>query len=270
MTISCLPIPNSTLSAEPVRTFPLDSTRYRNCHPTLGRWIERDPVQEGPDLYESVGSNPVCLTDPKGLAPASPITYEPTTVVPRTPNEAFGRVPGKPGSSLAYGEWDANPACKATADNKSVGYLTDVKARFISKLWSVTPGSVTAGPDEGYRVTPRFAADTKEHEQEHIAAARAVFDVLAPQYVAIASRLESAPKATPEEAVSAILSMYFSLITQVYKLADSYESNLDKEIDKQTWTQDKTRREYINVGTRGDWRPILERDPPTVSVPAQE
>jgi hypothetical protein len=69
MTISCLPIPNSTLSAEPVRTFPLDSTRYRNYHPTLGRWIERDPAgyADGMSLYEDVMSSPAGSVDWSGL-----------------------------------------------------------------------------------------------------------------------------------------------------------------------------------------------------------
>ena len=69
MTISCLPTANSTLSAEPVRTFPLDSTRYRNYHPTLGRWIERDPGDyvNGASLYQYSLSTPTRTTDPQGL-----------------------------------------------------------------------------------------------------------------------------------------------------------------------------------------------------------
>jgi len=69
MTISCLPIANSTLSAEPVRTFPLDSTRYRNYHPTLGRWIERDPATyaDAMNLYAYAGDAPETFRDPSGL-----------------------------------------------------------------------------------------------------------------------------------------------------------------------------------------------------------
>jgi hypothetical protein len=68
MTISCLPIANSTLSAEPVRAFPLDSTRYRNYHQTLGRWIERDPIGygDGLNLVEYGQSAPACVLDPMG------------------------------------------------------------------------------------------------------------------------------------------------------------------------------------------------------------
>jgi hypothetical protein len=69
MTISCLPIANSTLSAEPVRTFPLDSTRYRNYHPTLGRWIQRDPAGyvDGANLHQYAGAAPLSHGDPSGL-----------------------------------------------------------------------------------------------------------------------------------------------------------------------------------------------------------
>jgi len=36
--------------------------------PNLGVWMQRDPAEEGLNLYENVRSNPVNLTDPLGLA----------------------------------------------------------------------------------------------------------------------------------------------------------------------------------------------------------
>jgi hypothetical protein len=50
-------------------TFPLDATRYRNYHPTLGRWIERDPVgyADGMGLYQYVSGNTAGSSDPSGL-----------------------------------------------------------------------------------------------------------------------------------------------------------------------------------------------------------
>jgi hypothetical protein len=41
--------------------------------PNLGVWMQRDPAEEGLNLYENVESNPVNLTDPMGLAAESPI-----------------------------------------------------------------------------------------------------------------------------------------------------------------------------------------------------
>jgi len=43
--------------------------RNRNYHPTLGRWIERDPegYVDGMSLYQYCQSNPVGMTDPTGL-----------------------------------------------------------------------------------------------------------------------------------------------------------------------------------------------------------
>jgi hypothetical protein len=69
MTVSCLPIANSALFAEPVRTFPLDSARYRNYHPTLGRWIQRDPAgyADGANLHQYAGAAPLSHGDPSGL-----------------------------------------------------------------------------------------------------------------------------------------------------------------------------------------------------------
>ncbi len=43
--------------------------RHREYHPTLGRWLQRDPLgyHDGPSLYEYVRSNPTIGLDPQGL-----------------------------------------------------------------------------------------------------------------------------------------------------------------------------------------------------------
>ena len=50
-------------------TLSLSAARYRNYHPTLGRWIERDPegYVDGMSLYQYCRSNPAGMTDPTGL-----------------------------------------------------------------------------------------------------------------------------------------------------------------------------------------------------------
>ena len=50
----------------------LNLTRTRAYNPTLGRWINRDPLEnaelsEGPNLYAYVGNNPIFFVDPLGL-----------------------------------------------------------------------------------------------------------------------------------------------------------------------------------------------------------
>jgi RHS repeat-associated protein len=47
----------------------LYQVRHRNYHPTLGRWVQRDPIgyQDGMNLYEYVKSGPFTYTDPYGL-----------------------------------------------------------------------------------------------------------------------------------------------------------------------------------------------------------
>ncbi len=46
------------------------SVRFRNYHPDLGRWLQRDPLGyvDGMSFYEYVSSNPVMYLDPLGLA----------------------------------------------------------------------------------------------------------------------------------------------------------------------------------------------------------
>jgi len=48
----------------------LDHVRRRFYHPTLGRWLTRDPLGyiDGMSLYEYVGSLPLSAVDPYGLA----------------------------------------------------------------------------------------------------------------------------------------------------------------------------------------------------------
>jgi RHS repeat-associated protein len=50
----------------------LNLAMYRAYHPTLGRWISRDPLNDaellqGPNLYAYVRNNPLSLVDPLGL-----------------------------------------------------------------------------------------------------------------------------------------------------------------------------------------------------------
>jgi len=63
--------------------------RYRYYHPTLGRWLSRDPAgyRDGMGLYEYTGSSPIDLFDPSGLSsilePAAPLSDEQKNALPR-------------------------------------------------------------------------------------------------------------------------------------------------------------------------------------------
>ncbi len=47
----------------------LYQVRHRVYHPTLGRWLQRDPLgyQDGPNLHQYVSSSPINRLDPQGL-----------------------------------------------------------------------------------------------------------------------------------------------------------------------------------------------------------
>ncbi len=75
--------------------------RNRTYEPTLGRWVQRDPIgyPDGPNLYEYVGGNTVLLQDPSGLmctmgcgpialGDAPPPSFVPTPSNWKSPNSA--------------------------------------------------------------------------------------------------------------------------------------------------------------------------------------
>ena len=59
MSTACLPVSPGSARVKS-RDGSLNATRYRNYHPTLGRWIERDPAGylDGPNLQAYVSGAP--------------------------------------------------------------------------------------------------------------------------------------------------------------------------------------------------------------------
>jgi len=53
--------------------------RHRMYHPTLGRWLQRDPLGyvDGMSLYAYCGNSPESVTDPMGLAEMMTLLYKP-------------------------------------------------------------------------------------------------------------------------------------------------------------------------------------------------
>jgi RHS repeat-associated protein len=71
---------------------------YRDYDPALGRYVESDPlgIEPSPNTYVYVGSNPLGLSDPGGLAPAPNGNYSPGF----TPQDGICTVPGAVGRSM--------------------------------------------------------------------------------------------------------------------------------------------------------------------------
>ena len=65
----------------------------RHYSPTLGRWLQQDPAGyvDGANLYQFVGSNPLAMVDPFGLAGA--VASDPSTVVAIEIQNAGGMPP---------------------------------------------------------------------------------------------------------------------------------------------------------------------------------
>jgi RHS repeat-associated protein len=100
MSTACLPAsPESTRVKS--RDGPLNAARYRNYHPTLGRWIERDPAGyvAGANLYAYCSAGPASAVDPTGLSPFGGIDRVPVDpgLVPTAP---LGGLTGEPNPPL--------------------------------------------------------------------------------------------------------------------------------------------------------------------------
>jgi RHS repeat-associated protein len=72
----------------------LNLTTYRAYSPSLGRWINRDPIEEdgGINLYDYADNDPVDSTDPLGLIGIFPRTgpYPPTPTTTPSPTGGTG------------------------------------------------------------------------------------------------------------------------------------------------------------------------------------
>jgi len=99
------------------------NVRNRNFHPTLGRWIERDPpgYVDGMNLYQYVSSDPVDLVDALGLcggtAPAIAINWP-------TGRVTIGRTIGEAAITWANGGHPGIQVGVYDADGRLRGYLT--------------------------------------------------------------------------------------------------------------------------------------------------
>ncbi len=114
--------------------------RYRTYEPSLGRWLERDPIGHagGRNLYEYLGSSPNTYSDPTGLVACNQDGAPPC--MPRQPN--FGAWPDWEGAKKktktieCERASDAGSPCKRVcADAQKPGYTT-----FGIVLWSKSTG----------------------------------------------------------------------------------------------------------------------------------
>jgi RHS repeat-associated protein len=104
----------------------LYQVRYRQYHPTLGRWVQRDPLgyDDGMNLYEYVKSGPFAYTDPYGLCCCLII------VLQYDPNSLLGR--GQPAPAPLKGT-AGNADFKASAEKLKIDkkYNEQCKAQEI-------------------------------------------------------------------------------------------------------------------------------------------
>ena len=121
--------------------------RNRYHHPTLGRWITRDPkdatlpgggYHDGMNLYEYVRSSPIELTDPMGLGFWADLAWE-------MMNRPVGYVGGPPPSAEQWKEYHAASAARRIAAKEAGGFeymQIETKGHFFFKTEDCCPEEV--------------------------------------------------------------------------------------------------------------------------------
>jgi RHS repeat-associated protein len=105
-------------------TSDLYHVRHRTYHPTLGRWLQRDPAGyvDGMGLYEYVSSEPIMARDPRGLEGEA---------------KDFSNVAGVKSKRewLAFAQATIVPSIKKEKDGVA-GWITYVKDKIVKHLCS--------------------------------------------------------------------------------------------------------------------------------------
>ena len=232
MTISCLPTANSTLSAEPVRTFRLDSTRYRNYHPTLGRWVERDPIayRDGVSLYEYVGSEPSCRLDPDGLAQVV------ITVLTGWYKESRLTVPGQ----TRYGcSVTGKCVCVEKEGSPKIWNMQDTKAECQIAITMNPDRFNTAKDQAGNPVTPQGVFG---HEQMHAKKTQQGLEALRPQITEILQKAEQIAFQSENLCVQYLNNMRRTIqeaLTKAAKNAGEHADPAAGRLETEGWPVDK-------------------------------
>jgi RHS repeat-associated protein len=110
----------------------LYQVRFRHYHPTLGRWVQRDPIgyHDGMAFYEYAISSPTISTDPSGQT-ISHTLGEPETT-PWSKQKLPVNARGIPTHALTV-PWQYDVSCKCTCD--PAGAMWRVDCHVIFRAW---------------------------------------------------------------------------------------------------------------------------------------
>ncbi|MBE3123697.1 MAG: hypothetical protein IMZ65_02745, partial [Planctomycetes bacterium] len=133
-------------------------------HPTLGRWLQRDPIgyADGMSRYEYVGGRPLAHVDPHGLA------YVTVTPLPGWYEEPGLRAPGQ----VRWGS-TVDATCQCTRPETRQWQMVDVRADIQAAI-TMNPQRFQGQVDTDRQ--PLTEGGVLGHEQRHLSKITAALD----------------------------------------------------------------------------------------------
>ena len=209
-----------TFAANPYRfsTKPLDAESglyyygYRHYNPVLGRWINRDPIQEngGKNLYGYCLNNPVAKFDPLGLA--AELYNGDTDSLQLSPDPSIS----KQGKTF----FDINGI---QVDIKDLSFVNTIKVTGKLGLRLVYNPNFITNPEVGPPFDPT-GRTTAQHERAHAAAAKYWWNGMAKELNALEGVHCGACASLSKNLVAKILEVYKAAWTRDDKALDANSS----------------------------------------------
>lgn len=227
--------------------------RHRHYHPSLGRWVQRDPIgyHDGVNLYEYIQSRPIRSRDPSGLKVLDPKIAKGVDIPNKDSRGLFAL--GLTQATLKVGTWcracgpwsgttfelgdptNGEPVCYKPLLSS---FIITTNILISNKMYKPWPGEFGKVGRAAHRGVIRVDMDeetldeTLKHEMEHIEAIK-IWDK------------QNEPKVKAElDAVGCKYTSFFTCLLDAAAIGHKWEDTFNK------WMAEEQKKEYPNNNRR--------------------